>query len=580
MLKRRFDKMLTHGTGSQLLLLLVVVGLFFVFFRLIALACGWNYGWQDIMALFLDPGGFGGAGEHDGFRLIVTLVGVLLFSTLLISLFNNIFDNISNSAKVGFTRYRVKNHILIIGDGPHLLPMLEALYEEHPRQDIVIMTKNDVEKLNNIIDSRFSDSKFMNHLLFYRGAWDTLEELKTARPQFADKIYIIGDGDSDNDAPNVRCFNLLKTICADARQPIQCFVMTENGATIDMFMKAKESLSTDKLKIDLLNAREYAAEQILSWNTGFLPVIKEDDPRYSHFVILGIGSMTKAVAFIVAHNSHYSRIQGKIRRTRITIIGKGMRAWMDNLVASRPGLFERSHYSYSGIDGITETHRPQDDFLDIEWEFIDASDSSPMARRLLEEWANDHDRQVMRIALCHENQQERVASMLHLPKVVFNKERPVPICIYLKENDETLMQAIASHEYGIVKPFGPATGSLSDPLFKMRSERGRFINAIYLVGKKGISAFDYNDAWYNSTEADKFASTYCSNALAFRWINFNPFGDRAPLYEAEHRRWMMTKLLMNLDHSGIVAYDKVPQWKIDNFKNIIDCEIEELKGKQ
>ena len=43
---------------------------------------------------------------------------------------------------------------------------------------------------------------------------------------------------------------------------------------------------------------------------------------------------------------------------------------------------------------------------------------------------------------------------------------------------------------------------------------------------------------------------------------------------------MMTKLLMGLEHEGIVAYDKVPQWKIDNFKNLIDCMVEELKNKK
>ena len=79
MLKRKFDKILTHGRGSQLLLLLLAVVLFFSLFLIIAAILGWNYGWQEIIAMFLDPGGFGGAGEHDGFRLIVTLVGILLF---------------------------------------------------------------------------------------------------------------------------------------------------------------------------------------------------------------------------------------------------------------------------------------------------------------------------------------------------------------------------------------------------------------------------------------------------------------------------------------------------------------------
>ena len=109
MLRRKLDKMLTYGKGSQLLLLFIVVIAFFVLFLLISAICGWNYGWQDIIALILDPGGFGGAGEHDGFRLIATLIGIFLFSTLFISMFNNIVDNVSESARSGAVRYRTKN---------------------------------------------------------------------------------------------------------------------------------------------------------------------------------------------------------------------------------------------------------------------------------------------------------------------------------------------------------------------------------------------------------------------------------------------------------------------------------------
>lgn len=574
MLKRRFNKMLTHGMGSQLILLLFAVIVFYVFFLLLATLFGWNYGWQDILALFLDPGGFGGAGEHDGFRLVVTMVGIFLFSTLLISVFNNIFDNISNSAKTGVMRYRVKGHTLILGSNHHLMPMLEALREENGRQDIVVMTESDVEQLGAEMDARFADRRFMNRIVLYRGVWDTLEELKTARPQFADKIYVIGEaGGTDHDSMNMRCCNFLKTLCADAKKEIQCFVMMESGTTFDMYMKDKNSISTDKLKIDIVNAREYAAEQVLAWSW-FLPVIKADDPRRSHFVILGTGGMAKAVAFTVAHNSHYPRIDGTIRKTCISIVGVGMRQWMDNLAASRPGLLEHSCWTYVGPDGRDERHVPSRDFLDVEWEFVDMNDTSPMFRKMLEQWAADREHQALSMALCHDKQRERIASLLHLPKIIYAKEHPTPICIYLEEGGETAIKAMQTGQYGIIKPFGPAMGSLSDPLFKSRSARGILVNAIYLVGKTGMDDFDLHNAWYNSSEADKFASTYCANALAFRWINFDPLGDRAPLYEAEHRRWMMSKLLMNLEHSCILPYDEVPQWKIDNFKNVVDGMIE------
>ena len=579
MLKRRFDKMLTHGMGSQLLLLVVAVILFYGFFMLIAAILGWNYSWQDILALFLDPGGFGGAGEHDWFRLIVTMVGILLFSTLLISVFNNIFDNISESAKTGVMRYRVKDHILIFGSDSHLIPMLDALYEEKGRQTIVVMTESDVEQLSAEIDAHFIDEKFMNRIVFYRGNWDTMEDILTARPQYAERIYIIGEPDeTDHDSKNIRCYNQLKTICEKAKDNIKCFMMMESGSTIDMFMKEDKSLSTDKLKIDIVNTREYAAEQVLAW-TNFLPVIKSDDPRYSHFVILGTGAMAKAVAFTVAHISHYPHLNGALRHTRISVFDHGIKEWMDNLVASRPKLFELSHYTYIAADGTVEEHQPKEDILDIEWDFIDQRDASPLARQMLEQWASDRDNQYLRIAICHANQTERIATLLHLPEIIYDKDHPSPICIYLEQGGETALRAMETGNYGIIKTFGPARGSLNDPLFNLRSQRGIQINAVYVVGQAGLQDFNYEKAWYEAKESDKFASTYCRNALNFRWANFDPLGNREPLYEAEHRRWMMSKLLMGLDHQGIAAYDKVPQWKINNFHNLIDWMIDYYKQK-
>lgn len=43
---------------------------------------------------------------------------------------------------------------------------------------------------------------------------------------------------------------------------------------------------------------------------------------------------------------------------------------------------------------------------------------------------------------------------------------------------------------------------------------------------------------------------------------------------------MMSKLLMGLEHVGIVPYDEVPQWKIDNFKNIIDWMLDSEQIKK
>ncbi len=581
--RRRLDRILSFGKGWQLLYLAGVALCVFILLYLIAVVMGWGFKWQDILGLYLDAGNFSGAGQHDWFRLIVTFSGVILVSSLLITVFNNIIDNVSQSVKAGYTRYRVRGHILIIGSGKELFSILSALREQGGKEEIVILTHREVEPLEDSLRSAFSDPKFLSRLIFYRGARNNYREVEAARPQYASKIYLLGeDREKDHDSLSIECCDHLKKVCEKADKDIPCFTFLENGSTFEVYMHDDKPLSTPRLKIDLLSSREYSAEQIIAWSW-FLPLLTVNDPRTSHFIILGTGPMAKAVAFSVAHNSHYPALpDGRPRKTLITVIGKGMREWLDNLTASREKLFSLSSYSYISGDGTTKRHDPERDILDIEWEFIEGCDSSPLAREYIRAAALSHDTQSVRIAACHSREEERIASVLHLPREVFDKERPVPVCIYLEEGGQTIRQAIGSGNYGKIFIFGPSEGAKGDPLLEHHSARGMLINGIYAAavrGKENVN--DFTQAWYERSEADKFSSLYCANALVFRWECFDTDSpDREPLYEAEHRRWMTSKLLMGLDHSCIMPYDELPDRKIRQHRFIIDEMLAVIKDSK
>lgn len=573
MIRRKLDRVLSFGRGWQLLYLALAAAAVFVLLYLIAIVMGWGFKWQDILGLYLDAGNFSGAGQHDGFRLVVAFSGVILVSSLLITVFNNIIDNVSESVKAGYARYRVKDHILIIGAGEQLHSILSALRDLGGKQDIIILTSREVEPLEDDIRSSFSDPDFLPRLIFYRGARNALREIREARPQYARKIYLLGEArEKDHDSISLECCDLLKEVCEGSSREVPLFVFLENGSTFEVYMHDDKPLSTQSLKIDLISAREYSAEQIIAWSW-FLPILTPRDPRQSHFIILGTGPMAKAVAFCVAHNSHYPDLpDGRPRKTRITLIGEGMREWMDNLVASREKLFDLSSYTFVSRDGETVHHSPGRDILDIEWEFVDASDSSPLARDIIRAAASSSDTSSVRIAACHSREEERIASVLHLPAQVYDKERPVPVCIYLEDGARTIRHAQAGGLYGKIFIFGPAEGAKGDPLLEHHSARGMLINGIYTAGIRGKeNVNDFRKVWYESNEADKFGSLYCANALVFRWENFDTDSpDREPLYEAEHRRWMMSKLLMGLDHSCLVPYGELPERKIRQHRFIID----------
>ena len=154
MIKRKIDKILAEGNGRQLLWLLALTLLCiggaiaiatFVFDDDIL-------SWQDVVGLFLDPGVFGSFADkgHDFFRLALALLSVFLFSALLVSVFTNVFENISLSVREGNRRYSLKKHILILGSGHHLEGLIRQYKDNN--QTIVVMSSSRPQMDSKVID--------------------------------------------------------------------------------------------------------------------------------------------------------------------------------------------------------------------------------------------------------------------------------------------------------------------------------------------------------------------------------------------------------------------------------------------
>lgn len=104
MLKRRIDKLVSSGKGTQLIWLLIISALALGGALVYALA--WNnsqFGWRETLAIFLDPGNFmlGAKEGHEWFSLFLALLSIFLFSALLVSTFVNVLENVGVSVREG-----------------------------------------------------------------------------------------------------------------------------------------------------------------------------------------------------------------------------------------------------------------------------------------------------------------------------------------------------------------------------------------------------------------------------------------------------------------------------------------------
>ena len=620
-LKRKIDGLLSEGRGMQLIwLAIILIVSFFIFWGISEfLFKDGVFKWQDIVALYLDPGVFAGAGQHDFFRLFITLFGAFFFAAMLISVVSNIFENISESYKKGETRYHFENHILILGSNHMLIGMLAKLREksqkdpEYKNKQIVVMTSQPVEILRDRIEAYFGDPTFMRSLTIYFDERDQESNLKQAYSDRAASIFIIGeDGEDNHDAVSLKCLETLKKICQESSflmrnksHIISCCVVFDSQTTMGIYHYTNQSDNAllQNLHIDIINANEYEAEQVLAsksfpsidrsinTNGDVVPGISPDSEQSVHFVILGLTEMGRAFATTAVNLMHYPNFKNGKHRSIITFIGEDIRVPMDNFCSRYDELFKMSHKTYikcgAGNDPIIQKQGPEDgyeDFLDIEWRFIDAHPSSTSVRQMISNWCKDKS-QSLSFAVCYGSSSENTTIALHLPREVYNKNMKIPIFVHIRDYNELLDKAQETGQYGNLFPFGAASTLKSDPLFEERAKLGKRINFIYnqKYGKMKYSSEE--EAWYSElcAEWEKLSSIYSGIASYGKSRSFPSTLDGVltdseidSLCELEHRRWIFAEFLLGYSAPRIEEKNELIA-KRESDKKLFKQEKEQQK---
>ncbi len=620
-LRRKIDGLLSEGRGMQLIwLALILVASFFVFWGISKyIFRDGVFQWQDIVALYLDPGVFGGVGKHDIFRLFITIFGAFFFAAMLISVVSNIFENISESYKKGETRYPFRNHVLILGANHMLLGMLAKLREKiqkdpaYKKKQIVIMTTQSTEGLRDRIEAYFGDKGFMRHITLYYDERDQFSNLEDANADKADAIFIIGeDGEDNHDAVNLKSLNAIKETCKKSsflkkrkQHVVSCCVVLESQTTMGIYHYSKDSDNAElnRLHVDIVNANEYEAEQVLT-NENYpsidrslnqekkvVPGIKPDSEQSVHFIIYGLTQMGRAFATTAANLMHYPNFNNGQHRSKITFIGENIRKQMDDFRSRYSELFKMSHCTYVRFDEddnpIIRQSVPNedyDDFLDIEWQFIDSHPSSPNVNMLVRSWCGDKG-QIVNIAICYGSSSENTSIALHLPKEVYNPELAIPIFIHIRDHNEVIDKACKTGQFGILIPFGAASTTKSDPLFEKRAELGKRVNYIYnQMGYQSRKYDSADDAWYSEdcAEWSKLSSIYSGIASYSKSRSFPACLDGKlskdeidSLCELEHRRWTMAEFLL-----GYSAPTKAEKNKLIELHKTSEVTFKEQKKEQ
>lgn len=545
--------------------------------------------------LIIDPGTFMGSDE-TGFpvflQFLVTMTGAVIFTAMLITVLGNIISNRIDDFKKGRVRYRFDDHILVLGANSMLVNMLKEFVQTgiHEGKKIVVLTTQDTLELHDRIVSYIPGLQDVLDITFLNGSRVVEQTLENVQVGEAHSIYILGeDNEIDHDSVNLQSWDLVRKLCSDVAGTKQCYLVVDRMSTYHVLQYGKKPVDTH-LYLNIIHSLENWAQRVLvsreyqfdgdeehlCSEAGRYPAIDrggidQDSSKTVRFVIYGMTQMSYAMASTAAHIAHYPNfIKDRSKKTKICFVAPNIREEMDYFLGHYDNLFQLSKATcFSQKDeksplvaNIVRTPRADlGDFLDIEWEFIDASIESAQFRDHLTQWAMNDD-EYLTLAICNNESDANMAAALYLPEIIYVKD--IPVFVYQPLSGEVLKYAHGTGRYSNVYPFG-MKDECYDPMFRKRIVKAKRINYIYDAENFGrlycgMGASEEVESKWNSLDqyVYRFSNLYAANSIPtkMRSIGIDPDAIDADmmltdaqvdlLSVVEHNRWNMERLLLGI----------------------------------
>lgn len=203
--------------------------------------------------------------------------------------------------------------------------------------------------------------------------------------------------------------------------------------------------------------------------------IRMDSRKTVHLVLFGVSNQSESLAVHTALTAHYPNYcRDNSLRTRITWVSDSQEDF-HRFQQHYCNLLENSYRRIVTVnreDVECKTLEPKykgqrDDFVDVEWEFVEGGSDDSILTYKLKKWANEQG-QLLTIAFCYEDDERNVGDVLALPAEV-HKHTPV----WVRVKDETTLNFVKqSGQYSKIIPFGMENVELPDMSLFIRMAQG------------------------------------------------------------------------------------------------------------
>lgn len=555
--------------------------------------------------LYFDDYPNGGRGWVVLFGILGTLLGVILFGGMLISVLSNMLERRIENYRKGKNLYVIDGHYIILGYD-EIVPSIIKEICKNPNAYVLLQSSLPGEEIAELIHSSIAQD-CERRVIFKNGHRKSLSDLEELRLPSASEIYIVGNRENpSHDATNIDCLEKVALILKKSKEknkgnqklPERIITVFEDPDTYaaiqvsDLFDNIR-SLGIEFIPYNFYNAwtkQMMVDNHYIDNNKKHLyPTldregIKPGDEQHVHLVIVGISTFGVTVAIEAAKFLHFPNFSRGKNLTRITFIALNADKEIDLFFTRFRHFFEVQDAWINGNRRCATKFKDEDaNFLDVEFEFIQGDIFSDKIQKMIAEWSSNPN-EYLSLVFAMKDPRLNLAGAMNLPDEVYERNIPVFVrqnssskflsLIHSKSEVENKKIKVVNNEvietpvkgkYFNLYPFG-----MTDIPFDSNHRAQRMaecINHIYNISKSKnwetptyeevtkASWDEIHSEWMALDVALQWANLYAAYNMEYRIRTLKAMrGNDSPidnvtdkeadiLAGVEHNRWNVEKLL-------------------------------------
>lgn len=387
------------------------------------------------------------------FAILGSLLGVIVFGGMLISVLSNMLERRIENYRKGKNIYVKENHYVILGYDeivPSIIKQICTNEDAYVLLQSSLPSEEIAEKIHSSIAQDCEKRVIIKN--GHRTSDNDLEELKLNQ---ACSIYIVGDRTKpSHDAMNIDCMEKVYNILEknkDKGLPESITTVFEDPDTYAALQVTDLFENIRKLKVEIRKGEfkkvefipynfyaDWAKQMFVNTDEDRYPFIDGDgisskSDKHVHLVIVGTSNFGVTLGIEAAKMLHFPNFDGKNNRTEITFIDLNADKELQLFMTRSRHFFEVQEHKYGEFvkeggklvykeETMPATVFSGDDanFLDIEFRFVKGDIYTNEVQDLITDWACD-DKQILSLIFAMRDSRSNMAIAMNMNDKVYER---------------------------------------------------------------------------------------------------------------------------------------------------------------